>query len=292
MTRALDPFRAGPDVDAYVRHPDREQSCEYLSAKLVEAPVWVGISGPSGVGKTLLARVLLRRLAKQFTIVHVPASDLAPAETERWMLAQLGVGDRTLAALATRLARAGRPLLAAIDEAQRASPELIAWLGTWCTPEVGGRAVLVWSEGDGARAPAALSRCVARVFVEPLALGEVPAYVEALLERAGASAEQRAVLAGHTLERLALASRGNHREIQRLADAELAAHAWRARTQPLRIREPAPSEARATASAPRSERSVKAASAPQRWRPRAVALAAGAAVALAALAFAILRRLL
>ena len=63
MTRAIDPFRAGPDIEAYVRRLDLELSCEYLTAKLVEAPIWVGICGAAGVGKALLARLLLRRLA-------------------------------------------------------------------------------------------------------------------------------------------------------------------------------------------------------------------------------------
>jgi type II secretory pathway predicted ATPase ExeA len=250
VTDLRDPFRAGPDVDAYIRNADFEQSCEYLAAKLVEGPTWVGICGPPGVGKTLLARLLLRRLAREFTVVHVPASDLEPPEVERWITAQLGASETTIRELAGRLAREERPLLVALDEAQHASAELVAWLGSWCDGSSGGRAVLVWAESEGERTRAAFARCAARVFVEPLGLADVPAYVEAQLSRVGASAEQRAALAGGTLARIALASGGNPREIQRLADAELAAHAWRTRagTAP---REPRGLGERPSESAPR-----------------------------------------
>jgi type II secretory pathway predicted ATPase ExeA len=283
MSHTLDPFRAGPDVDAYIRRADFEQSCEYLAAKLVEGPTWVGICGPPGVGKTLLARLLLRRLARQFTVVHVPASDLEPHEVERWIAAQLGASDVTIRELAGRLAREKRPLLVALDEAQHASAALIAWLSSWCDAGSGGRAVLVWAEREGELTRSALARCAARVFVEPLGLAEVPAYVEAQLSRAGATAAQRTVLGGGTLERIALASGGNPREIQRLADAELAAHAWRTRVAPVSRDSRAVGE-RPSANAPRGDSAgaIAGAATPALRRKIAVGLllALGATMAL------------
>lgn len=289
MTLPLDPFRAGPDVDAYIRREDFEQSCEYLTAKLIDGPTWVGISGPPGVGKTLLARLLLRRLARRFSVVHVPESNLSPREMERWIAAQLGAAAEPIAVLAAARARAGRPLLVAIDEAQRASSELVAWLESWCTGALCGRAVLVWTDAEDERAPAALARCPARVFVEPLGLAEVPTYVNAQLTRAGASPEQRAVLTGRTLDRIALASSGNPREIQRLADAELSAHAWRSRSEAVRSAGRPRSSERAVASAPRSAAPAAARLASPRHRRRSWLYPSVAAVALAALAAALVR---
>jgi hypothetical protein len=123
---------------------------------------------------------------------------------------------------------------------------------------------------------AALARCPTRVFVEPLTLAEVPAYVEAHLARVGATPEQRAALGGRTLERIALASRGIPREIQRLADAELVTYAWRHRDRSPRA-----------ASAPRggSEAAARSAAPPRAANRAWLALLLALAAASAALVF-------
>ena len=285
--RHVDPFRAGPDVSAYIPRARFEQNCHYLAAKLEAEPTWVGIAGPAGVGKTLLLRLLMRRVAGAFTAVYVPSGSLSPAEVSRWVAAQIGLRGEPDAEVANRLARKGRPLLLAIDEAQYANPELVAWVERLCNSSCAARAVMVWSEAEGERVPAALACCPTRVFVEPLELADVPAYVEAQLARAGAPAEQRALLAGRTLERIALASNGNPRIIQRLADAEFGAHAWRTRVA--RAHQLAAALSRATVSAPRgaTEIAPEARSHDATWR--SCLLAAAAALALAAAALVLTR---
>jgi type II secretory pathway predicted ATPase ExeA len=279
----LTPFPAGPDVSAYVPSAEVEQSLAYLIAKLEDAPGWVGVCGPSGVGKTLLARLLLRRLASRTTPVYVPSCALPPSDLERWIAdAAHAQPGESVAPLAARLNRAARPLLVALDEAQLAGPELLPWLEALCSPESSGRAVLVWTEPSRAALPPLLARCPARVFVEPLPLARVPHYVAVQLARANAAPELRAALAGRTLERIALASGGNQRQIQRLADAELAAHAWRARAQgaePLRVGEDSPRRRSASHRLGEPERRP-----PAPMRGWLAAVATGIALALAALA--------
>jgi hypothetical protein len=229
------PDPPGDGVDGYIHHPDVEQSCEYLAAKLIEAPCWVGISGPPGVGKTLVARRLLRRLSGMFTVAHVPTSDLPPEQVERWILSQLCATDDSSLALARRLAARGRPLLAALDEAHLASPALLEWQRSWCK-EGNGRAVLIWTELDGDPSLPSRLGCAARIFIEPLALRDVPAFVTAKLTQANASDPVRVGFAGHTIDRIALVSGGNQRRIGQLVDVELVARSRRGRPRNLTLR--------------------------------------------------------
>ncbi len=143
--------------------------------------------------------------------------------------------------------------------------------------------MLAWTEPESGRRPAALAGCRTRVFVEPLELAEVPRYVEAQLERVRAAPELRDTLGGGTVQRIALASGGNPRQIQRLADAEIAAHEWR--TRPAEPPPPARPVSRATPSAPRSARgsSVEPGASSQPATFRRAALACCALIAVAAL---------
>lgn len=249
-SRLIDPFPAGPDIRAYVPSSAVEQVLSYLAAKLEERAGWVGICGAPGVGKTLVLRLLLRRHGATATPVYIPDASFTPSEIARWIAAELGSArGESLEAIARRLRAQGRPLLLGIDEAQSASAESMALLDTLSQPEMAARAVLAWSELEGAPIPRALVGCRARVFLEPLELAVVPQFVETQLGRVNADPALRAALAGRTLERIALASAGNQRQIQRLADAELAAHAWR--TRPALPRRSEPALERATTSAPR-----------------------------------------
>jgi hypothetical protein len=172
----------------------------------------------------------MRRLAHAFTPLYVPSAALDAGDFERWILAELGAAEsETCDALAQRLAGDGRPLLLAIDEGQHASAELVARWEALCAPACSARAAVAWTQAEGERTPTALVRCATRTFLEPFDLSEVAGYVESQLARVGAGSRERALLSGPTLERIALASGGNPRAIQRLADAELAAHAWRTR---------------------------------------------------------------
>ena len=248
------PFPAGPDVSAYVPSHEVDRDLGYLAAKLVEAPGAVGICGPPGVGKTLVLRLLLRRLARSFTGVYVPCAFLSAEELGRWVASQLGLPEASpLPDLAASSAQGGRPLLLAIDEAQLASDALLDHLGGLARGSGPSRVVFAWSEAEGERPRAPARYCTTRVFLDPLDVKQVPAFVSAQLARAQAPAEVHRVLSGSTLNRIALASGGNPRAIQRLADAELIAWAWRAhRTAPETERR----GARATRSAPRSADAV------------------------------------
>jgi len=280
--RPGDPFPAGARVDAYVARPEIDQAAAYLAARLVEAPLWVGVCGPPGVGKTLLLRLLLRRLAAAFTPLYVPSAALEASDLERWIRAGLAAGEsESCDALAQRLAGEGRPLLLAIDEGQLASPELVARWEALCTPACSARAAVAWTQIEGEPTPAPLARCPTRTFLDPFGLGEVAGYVESQLARAGAGSSERAVLSGQTLERIALASGGNPRAIQRLADAELAAHAWRTRAErahDAEARAGAPSAPRPRSAPAAPTPGAAAISAPSRRRPLWIALTVAAAL--------------
>lgn len=219
-----DPFPAATGVASYVPRADFQQALAYLSAKLTETPSWVGICGPPGVGKTLFLRLLLDR-CPGLEPVYVPSALFTPSELERWIAAASRAGR----AGASRLRNPERPLLLAIDDGDLASPELVEWVTRLCGPSSPARAAIAWSETGASRTPAALVGCATRVFLEPLELSAIGPYVEALLDRAEATPEQRSLFQGDALQRIALASAGNPRAIHRLANAALVAHAWRRR---------------------------------------------------------------
>lgn len=224
-----DPFPAAAAVGSYVPRADFDDALAYLAAKLTDTPSFVGICGAPGVGKTLMLRLLMLR-CPQFEPVYVPTARLEPPEIERWIAAARSAYRKPdLASLRRRLAREERPLLVVVDDCDAASAELLDWLDRLCSPAFQARGAIAWSDTHTSRAAnsKALARCSTRAFLEPLELAAIEPYVEALLEQAGATPDQRSLFSREVMKRIALASGGNPRAIHRLANAVLVAHAWR-----------------------------------------------------------------
>ncbi len=220
-------------MTAYVPNPDLDHALVYLEAKLLDSPTWVGVCGPVGVGKTLFLRLLMRRLGDRFTGIHIPRGFPEPAALERWILSQLGDRTEPFEAVARSLAERGQPLLLMIDEAATATADTLAWLER-TSATLQARAVLAWAQTPGEATPAVLAACPARVFLEPLELASIHDYVASHLDRSQADESIREVFDARRLDAIALASAGNPRAIQRLADAELITFSVRRRRSAVR----------------------------------------------------------
>lgn len=214
----VDAFPASARLRSYVPLPSQEQVLAYLRAKLVEQPGIVELSGPSGVGKSLLMRVVAERLAERFVRVRAPIPTFPPDQFATWVAgASRGPHAWRPARLWKRWRQRSLPRLLLVEDAQELPEATRAWIESWCA-ESGGRAVLAFTEELGARQSSAR-----RVFLEPLELSEIAAYVENHLEQIDAPAEIRELFRGERAHSLALGSRGIPRAIHRLADERLLA---------------------------------------------------------------------
>ena len=245
-----DPFPASARVSSYVALPSHEQVLAYLLAKLIEQPGIVELSGPPGVGKSILMRVLAERLAARFIAIHVPIPTLRPQELATWIQREgTGRGSRRrplriVEALWNRFRTASLPRLLLVEDAQELPQGSGDWIDTYCS-EHGARAVLAFTEEIGDRPSTAR-----RDFLEPLELPEIEDYVASHLQRSHAPPEVRRLFEGDAAPSLAQRSRGVPRAIHRLADQRLLSLAAFSRGEaPPAVSEPAEPEEEAAGAA-------------------------------------------
>jgi type II secretory pathway predicted ATPase ExeA len=226
------PFAESADPAAFVALPSREAVIRRLRYGLEQARGPVLAFGPSGTGKTLLARKLARVLNRpvaHLTFTALPAEELLMLlADELFIPPAVGRDSKGMAAtiqalrqtLRQRAVRGDRPLLI-IDEAQAiADPgsfEVLRLLLNFSTdgePDlslvlIGGAELLM-------RMPGALrDRLAARCLLEPLDAAESSVYVEGRLSHAGA---RGTIFEAPAIERLHRAARGLPRQLNRIAD--------------------------------------------------------------------------
>jgi type II secretory pathway predicted ATPase ExeA len=191
----VDPFALTCNPGAYVARPACEAALGELE-RCVRKGGLVALSGPPGIGKTLVLRVLERRLAGALRCVSVPYAALAFEELCQWVLGLMEQGTQRaarasaeLAALACRRADAGEPLLLLLDDAGAIPPATLRALLAWAAQQ-GGAVRLLFVPVDDSRSAqvlAALGPDVAHVrLVDPMSAAETERYVAARLAQAGA----------------------------------------------------------------------------------------------------------
>ena len=85
-----DPFATTASPAAYVPRATCERALAAMAAALDDGASVVALSGPPGLGKTLLLRLLESRLRGRRTLVYLPYAALPAADLCGWALAVLG----------------------------------------------------------------------------------------------------------------------------------------------------------------------------------------------------------
>jgi type II secretory pathway predicted ATPase ExeA len=221
----VDPFSLTCNPGAYVPRPACEGALGALERALVSDPI-AALSGPPGMGKTLLLRVLERRLASRMRTLYLPYGALDPKG-----LCQLALGllertvnpllepEQLLAALADE-AGGGRPLLFMLDDANAMPLATLRWL----VAQIGalrGRLRLLAVPVDDAHAAKTLAALGPRVvhvrFNEPMDHDETARYVAGRLSAAGAPHATLARLTPDVIRWLHRESAGVPRRLHQLA---------------------------------------------------------------------------
>lgn len=226
-----DPFAVTADPDAYVPRPASEAALAALERAVAEGRGPCALTGPVGIGKSLVLRVLERRLGRVYTFVVLPYAALGLDDIARWALGVLGrrlaPGDDPVAALlavAERLASGRGALVLMLDDASALAPETARALVGLCGRSGGALRLVVVPVDDGraGRVLAALGGDAVHVRLrEPLGEAETAHFVRERLARAAAPPHVVERFDAETLARLHALSGGNPRRVQILAASVL-----------------------------------------------------------------------
>lgn len=236
----LDPFGPTADAASYVARPATERVLDALTAWAMGNQSVALFTGPPGIGKTLVLRVLERRLEAVCRAVALPYAALSVAELCSWALGLLGepaltTGDAesALAASAARLAASGRPLLLVVDDASALPADTVRRLRGMAEASGGALRLLAcglelgvpelgMDTAHDVQEPDAWMREFGREtprfrLVEPMNEEESLCYLRAHLETSVAPAEVLARFDAKTSARLHQASGGIPRELHSFA---------------------------------------------------------------------------
>ncbi len=225
LQKDFDPFAVTSTVDGYVPRPATERALTEVMELLDNGIQVVGVTGPPGLGKTQILRVLADRVAGKFHPLNVSYGSLEPAELERWIGSLLGTaaGTPSVANAARDAAASGTPLLLLVDDAGSIPPASLQWLHQEAVDARGALRLVFAGTDVGHLRPLealdGLSPAVRLVsLTTPLDADETEALVHAQLRTSAAPEPLRDAFDARSLTEMHAAAEGNPADLQRLAD--------------------------------------------------------------------------
>ncbi|MBS0209499.1 MAG: AAA family ATPase [Planctomycetes bacterium] len=233
------PFESGADTTAYYPSQSHQASLLKLRYSIENRSGGALLAGPSGIGKTLLVRLLAERLGEAFRpVVHVFYPAMSSAELLAYLAVQLGdrstaqasmTLDESVATIGRALEQnvaAGRHALVVVDEAQSlAGRQALETLRLLMNFNVAGQPALsLLLVGQPAllpmvdRVPELEERLSVKCLMRPFTVEETMSYVQHRLALAGA---KHAIFSTGALETVHQLSEGLPRRINRLCDLAL-----------------------------------------------------------------------
>jgi serine/threonine-protein kinase len=221
----VEPFAVTSDPAAYVPRRATQELLESVESALRTGRQVIAVTGPAGLGKTLLLRVLERRLRGGYWPVRISYTALLPDEFCRWVLTLVGEPatedpEAALLELARRLGETRTNLVLLLDDAGAIPIPTVRHL-VELAHETNGAMRLVLFAAEDVRTPVVLgalgSDPVTLRFCEPMSEDETAEYIYAHLAHARAPTALVERFDPETLAQLHVESEGIPRELHKLA---------------------------------------------------------------------------
>ncbi|NNL86474.1 MAG: AAA family ATPase [Myxococcales bacterium] len=212
----VDPFGSTTDPAALVTRPAVTRVLEGVQVSLLVGKRRLAITGPDGIGKTLILHALTSRLEGSFESVYLPYASLPGRDLCAWILTLRDEPIErdpviALEAIARRYAADERPLLVVIDDASSLLDDSVRLLGSLIERCEGALRVVVAPTDDfrSGRLLAAFGEGLEEHRIDqPMTFEETRAYLEGRLAWANVPSEMREVFTPDVVSSLHRAAAG------------------------------------------------------------------------------------